>query len=59
MLIVGDNLLPHKTEVTRVKAVGELLPESYEPETIPLVGELDELQTFVGSKKTKSGYGLL
>jgi len=35
--------------------VGKLLPEAYEPDTIPDVGELDELQTFVGSKKTKSG----
>jgi hypothetical protein len=30
---------------------------SYDPETIPEVGELDELETFVGSKKTKSGCG--
>jgi hypothetical protein len=30
-------------------------PES----NIPEVTELDELQTFVGSKKTNSGYGLL
>jgi insertion element IS1 protein InsB len=32
--------------------VGELLPEAYEPDTIPDVGELDELETFIGSKKT-------
>jgi hypothetical protein len=38
-----------------VKQVGELLPNAYIPETLPLVGELDELETFVGSKKTKSG----
>jgi hypothetical protein len=31
--------------------VGQLLPDAYEPETVPLVGELDELETFVGSKK--------
>jgi hypothetical protein len=38
--------------------VGKLLPQ------VPMiqkqfqqVGELDELETFVGSKKTKSGYG--
>jgi hypothetical protein len=36
-----------------VKAVGKLLPEAYNPETIPEVGELDELETFVGSKKNK------
>ncbi len=26
-------------------------PDAYEPETIPEVGELDELETFVGQKK--------
>ena len=36
-------------------AVGELLPNAYDPETIPQVGELDELETFVGSKKNKFG----
>jgi hypothetical protein len=39
--------------ITWVKRVGELLPDTYEPETIPEVGELDELETFVGSKKTR------
>ncbi|NJK56119.1 MAG: IS1 family transposase [Pleurocapsa sp. SU_5_0] len=43
----------HTTIITWVKEVGELLPDSYDPETIPQVGELDELETFVGSKKTK------
>ena len=33
--------------------VGEQLPDAYEPSEIPEVGELDELQTFVGSKKKK------
>ncbi len=47
----------HTTVITWVKRVGELLPDTYEPETIPEVGELDELETFVGSKKTKSGCG--
>ena len=47
----------HTTVITWVKQVGELLPDAYEPEHIPQVGELDELQTFVGSKKPKSGYG--
>ena len=37
--------------------MGELLPDSYEPEIIPQVGELDELETFIGSKKTRSGTG--
>ena len=27
-----------------------MLPDAYEPDTIPLVGELDELETFVGKK---------
>jgi hypothetical protein len=40
-----------------VKSVGKLLPEAYETETIPEGGELDELETFIGSKKTKSGFG--
>jgi len=47
----------HTTVITWVKQVGELLPDAYDPETVPDVGELDELQTFVGSKKTKSGFG--
>ncbi|NQE38325.1 hypothetical protein E5S67_06110 [Microcoleus sp. IPMA8] len=42
----------HTTLITWVKRVGQLLPDAYEPETVPLVGELDELETFVGSKKT-------
>jgi hypothetical protein len=40
-----------------VKQVGELLPDTYDPETVPEVGELDKLETFVGSKKTSSGCG--
>lgn len=47
----------HTTVINWVRQVGELLPDSYDPEVIPEVGELDELQTFVGAKKTKSGYG--
>ena len=49
----------HVTVMNWVKQVGELLPNSYEPETIPQVGELDELETFIGSKKTNVGSGLL
>ena len=41
----------HTSIINWVKQVGELLPDAYEPETIPLVGELDELETFVGQKK--------
>ena len=48
----------HNTTVMAwVKEVGELLPMAYDPETIPQVGELDELETFVGQKKTRSGIG--
>ena len=45
----------HTTIINWVKQVGELLPQAYEPDTIPEVGELDELETFIGSKKTKCG----
>jgi hypothetical protein len=41
----------HTTVITWVKQVGELLPDAYTPEMIPEAGELDELETFVGSKK--------
>ena len=45
----------HTTVINWVKQVGELLPDAYDPEITPEVGELDELETFVGSKKTKYG----
>jgi hypothetical protein len=48
-------LLPQKELEDRE---GELLPDACDPEVPPEVGELDELETFVGSKKTKSGSGL-
>jgi transposase-like protein len=47
----------HTTIINWVKQVGELLPDYYEPKEIPEVGELDELETFIGSKKTKLGSG--
>ena len=47
----------HTTVMTWVRQVGRHLPDAYDPKVIPEVGELDELQTFVGSKKTRSGYG--
>ncbi len=47
----------HTTIINWVKQVGELLPDFYNPETLSEVGELDELETFVGSKKTKFGCG--
>lgn len=47
----------HTTVITWVRQVGERLPDAYDPETTPEVGELDELETFVGSKKTRFGCG--
>ena len=41
----------HTTIINWVKQVGELLPNAYNPEQIPEVGELDELETFLGFKK--------
>jgi hypothetical protein len=41
----------HTTVITWVRKVGELLVDAYAPETIPEVKELDELETFVHSKK--------
>ena len=49
----------HVAIMNWVKEVGKLLPDAYDPETIPQVGELDELETFVGCKKTKFGSGRL
>ena len=43
----------HTTIINWVKQAGALLPDAYNPETIPEVGELDELETFVGAKKNK------
>jgi hypothetical protein len=47
----------HTTVIYWLKQVGANLPDAYQPDRIPEVGELDELETFVGSKKTKSGCG--
>ncbi len=61
----------HTTVITWVKQVGERLSDAYDPDTTVEVGELDErwreelfspplsheLETFVGSKNTKSGCG--
>lgn len=47
----------HTTVINWVKQVGLDLPDAAQPDSIPEVGELDELETFVGSKKTKSGSG--
>lgn len=47
----------HTTVIDWVEQVGQTLPDAYAPETMPEVGELDELETFVGAKKTKFGSG--
>jgi transposase-like protein len=43
----------HTTVIYGVKQLGEHLPDVPENSKIPEVGELDELHTFVGSKKQK------
>lgn len=43
----------HTTVIGWVKQVGERLPDAYESDAIPDVGELDELETFVGQKHNK------
>ena len=45
----------HTTVIHWVKQGGESLPDKAPAETIPDVGELDELETFVGSKKQDLG----
>ena len=45
--------IAHTSLITWVKQVGAYLPDAYDPETIPQVGELDELETFVGRKQNK------
>jgi insertion element IS1 protein InsB len=43
----------HTTVIHWVKQVGAQLPDAYMPETTTVVGELDELETFVWLKKNK------
>ncbi|MEG4801297.1 hypothetical protein QUB63_18040 [Microcoleus sp. ARI1-B5] len=40
----------HVSIINWVKKVGELLPDAYEADTTPPVGELDELQTLLVKK---------
>ena len=47
----------HTTIINWIKQVRELLPDAYEPETIPEVGKLDELETFIGQQKISFGSG--
>ncbi len=50
--IERDKGVHHTTIINWVKQVGEKLPDAPPIDKIPSVGELDELETFVGSKKT-------
>lgn len=43
----------HTTVIGWLQQVGVNLPDAYDPEAIPQVGELDELETFVGQKRNK------
>ena len=43
----------HTTVIDWLAQVGACLPDAYDPEEIPQVGELDELETFVGRKRDK------
>ncbi|BAY74360.1 IS1 transposase [Nostoc linckia NIES-25] len=58
-LVDSLTLRYHTTIIHWVKQIGENLPEAPPTDQIPSVGELDELETFVQSKKTKFGYGRL
>ena len=45
--------IAHTTILNWIKQSGSHLPDSYDPDEIPQVGELDELETFVGNKGNK------
>jgi hypothetical protein len=47
----------HTTILNWLKQVSTILPDAYDPEEVPQVGELDELQTFVQKKRIRSGFG--
>ncbi len=44
----------HTTVISWVKQVGSQLPENPETTEIPEITQIDELETFVGSKKTRA-----
>ena len=48
----------HNTVIQWVKQAGKQLRDVPESQMIPALAQIDELQTFVGSKKTSSGSGL-
>lgn len=45
----------HTTVINWVKAIGNTMSDPPEKDEIPEVTQIDELETFVGSKKTKFG----
>lgn len=47
----------HTTVIYWVKQVAKQLEDAPDGAEMPQVGELDELETFVGAKKTRSGCG--
>lgn len=47
----------HTTVITWVKKLGKALPDAPENNEIPEVTQVNELETFVGSKKTIFGCG--
>lgn len=47
----------HTTLLHWVRQVAIALPDAPESAEIPEIAQVDELQTFVGSKKTNFGYG--
>ncbi len=46
--------ITHPTIINWIKHTGERLPDAYDPDQLPQVGELDELETFVGSCEKQS-----
>jgi len=56
--IERDKGVHHTTVINWVKQGGEKLPDAPPIERIPLVGELDELKTFVESKSKKLRAGV-
>jgi insertion element IS1 protein InsB len=47
----------HTTVINWVKTVGNALPDTPVEDEIPQVTQIDEMETFIGSKKTRFGCG--
>lgn len=48
----------HNTVIQWVKQIGKQLRDVPESQMVPALAQIDELQTFVGSKKNNSGSGV-